>query len=41
MKLTAIWKPLVILSATAAGSGAVAADPQVDLKTNKIGRAHV
>ena len=34
MKLTAIWKPLVILSATAAGSGAVAADPQVDLKTN-------
>jgi len=29
-----IWKPLVILSATAAGSGALAADPQVDLKTN-------
>ena len=34
MKLTDIWKPLVILSATAAGSGALAADPQVDLKTN-------
>ena len=29
-----IWKPLVILSATAAGTGALAADPQVDLKTN-------
>ena len=34
MKLTDIWKPLVILSATAAGSGALAADPQVDLKTS-------
>ena len=34
MKLTDIWKPLVILSASAAGSGALAADPQVDLKTN-------
>jgi cyclophilin family peptidyl-prolyl cis-trans isomerase len=34
MKLINIWKPLVILSATAAGSGALAADPQVDLKTN-------
>jgi peptidyl-prolyl cis-trans isomerase A (cyclophilin A)/peptidyl-prolyl cis-trans isomerase B (cyclophilin B) len=34
MKLTEFWKPLVILSATAAGSGALAADPQVDLKTN-------
>ena len=34
MKLIDIWKPLVILSATAAGSGALAADPQVDLKTN-------
>jgi peptidyl-prolyl cis-trans isomerase A (cyclophilin A)/peptidyl-prolyl cis-trans isomerase B (cyclophilin B) len=34
MKLMHIWKPLVILSATAAGSGALAADPQVDLKTN-------
>jgi len=34
MKLMDIWKPLVILSATAAGSGALAADPQVDLKTN-------
>lgn len=28
------WKPLVILSATAAGSGALGADPQVDLTTN-------
>ena len=34
MKLKALWKPLVILSATAAGSGALAADPQVELKTS-------
>ena len=37
MKLMDFWKPLVILSATAAGSGAMAADPQVpqvDMKTN-------
>ena len=34
MKLTDFWKPLVILSATAAGAGALGADPQVDLKTN-------
>ena len=34
MKLIDIWKPLVILSATAAGSGALAADPQVDMKTS-------
>ncbi len=34
MRLMSFWKPLVILSATAAGSGALAADPQVDLKTN-------
>ena len=34
MKLMNFWKPLVILSATAAGSGALAADPQVDLKTS-------
>ena len=34
MKLIDFWKPLVILSATAAGSGALAADPQVDIKTN-------
>ena len=34
MRLMELWKPLVILSATAAGSGALAADPQVDLKTN-------
>ena len=34
MRLTDFWKPLVILSATAAGSAALGADPQVDLKTN-------
>ena len=37
MKLMDFWKPLVILSATAASSGAMAADPQVpqvDMKTN-------
>ena len=34
MKLTELWKPLVILSAAAAGPGALAADPQVDLKTD-------
>ena len=34
MKLIDFWKPLVILSATAAGAGALAADPQVDMKTN-------
>jgi len=34
MKLIDFWKPLVIISATAAGSGALAADPQVDIKTN-------
>ena len=34
MKLIDFWKPLVILSATAAGSGAMAADPQVDIKTS-------
>jgi peptidyl-prolyl cis-trans isomerase A (cyclophilin A)/peptidyl-prolyl cis-trans isomerase B (cyclophilin B) len=37
MKLIDFWKPLVILSATAAGSGALGADPQVtqvDMKTN-------
>jgi peptidyl-prolyl cis-trans isomerase B (cyclophilin B) len=34
MKLIDIWKPLVIISATAAGSGALAADPQVDMKTS-------
>src|SRR5258706_9425694 len=34
MRLMELWKPLVILSATAAGSGALAADPQVDMKTN-------
>jgi peptidyl-prolyl cis-trans isomerase B (cyclophilin B) len=34
MKLIDIWKPLVVLSAAAAAPGALAADPQVDLKTN-------
>ena len=34
MKLIDIWKPLVVLSAAAASPGALAADPQVDLKTN-------
>jgi cyclophilin family peptidyl-prolyl cis-trans isomerase len=34
MKLKDFWKPLVMLSAAAAGPGALAADPQVDLKTN-------
>jgi cyclophilin family peptidyl-prolyl cis-trans isomerase len=34
MKLIEFWKPLVILSAAAAGGGAMAADPQVDLKTS-------
>jgi peptidyl-prolyl cis-trans isomerase A (cyclophilin A)/peptidyl-prolyl cis-trans isomerase B (cyclophilin B) len=34
MKLIDFWKPLVILSAAAGSSGAMAADPQVDLKTN-------
>jgi peptidyl-prolyl cis-trans isomerase A (cyclophilin A)/peptidyl-prolyl cis-trans isomerase B (cyclophilin B) len=34
MKLIDFWKPLVILSAAAGAPGAMAADPQVDLKTN-------
>jgi peptidyl-prolyl cis-trans isomerase B (cyclophilin B) len=34
MKLTDFWKPLVMLSAAAAAPGALAADPQVDLKTS-------
>ena len=34
MKLNGFWKPLVILSAAAAGGGAMAADPQVDMKTS-------
>jgi len=34
MKLIDFWKPLVVLSAAAASPGALAADPQVDLKTN-------
>ncbi len=32
--LSSLWKPLVMLSAAAASPGALAADPQVDLKTN-------
>jgi peptidyl-prolyl cis-trans isomerase A (cyclophilin A)/peptidyl-prolyl cis-trans isomerase B (cyclophilin B) len=34
VKLLNLWKPLVILSAAAGAPGALAADPQVDLKTN-------
>jgi peptidyl-prolyl cis-trans isomerase A (cyclophilin A)/peptidyl-prolyl cis-trans isomerase B (cyclophilin B) len=34
MKLLNIWKPMVILSVAAGSPGALAADPQVDLKTN-------
>jgi cyclophilin family peptidyl-prolyl cis-trans isomerase len=34
MKLIDFWKPLVVLSAAAAAPGALAADPQVDLKTD-------
>ena len=34
LKLLNLWKPLVMLSAAAASPGALAADPQVDLKTN-------
>src|SRR5947207_15806529 len=34
MKLSDIWKPVVLLSVAAGSPGALAADPQVDLKTN-------
>jgi peptidyl-prolyl cis-trans isomerase A (cyclophilin A)/peptidyl-prolyl cis-trans isomerase B (cyclophilin B) len=34
MKLKQLWKPLVVLSVAAGSPGALAADPQVDLKTN-------
>jgi cyclophilin family peptidyl-prolyl cis-trans isomerase len=34
MKLKEIWKPLVVLSVAAGSPGALAADPQVDLKTS-------
>ena len=34
MKLIDFWKPLVMLSAAAGAPGALAADPQVDMKTN-------
>jgi cyclophilin family peptidyl-prolyl cis-trans isomerase len=34
LRLLGLWKPLVMLSAAAAAPGALAADPQVDLKTN-------
>jgi peptidyl-prolyl cis-trans isomerase B (cyclophilin B) len=33
-RLSCLWKPLVVLSAAAAAPGALAADPQVDLKTS-------
>ena len=34
MKLNDFWKPLVVLSVAAGAPGVLAADPQVDLKTN-------
>lgn len=34
MKLIDFWKPLVMLSAAAGAPGALAADPQVDMKTS-------
>ena len=34
MKLIDLCKPLVVLSAAAAAPGAVAADPQVDIRTS-------
>ena len=34
MKLIRIWQPLVVLSVAAGSPGALAADPQVDLKTS-------
>ena len=34
MKLNHLWKPLVMLSVAAGAPGALAADPQVDLKTS-------
>ncbi len=34
VRLSSLWKPLVMLSAAAAAPGALAADPQVDLKTS-------
>ena len=34
MKLHDIWKPLVVVSVAAGAPGAMAADPQVDLKTS-------
>ena len=34
MKLNRFWKPLVVLSVAAGSPGALAADPQVDLKTS-------
>jgi peptidyl-prolyl cis-trans isomerase B (cyclophilin B) len=33
-RLSGLWKPLVMLSAAATAPGALAADPQVDLKTS-------
>ena len=34
MKLTTLWTPLVMLSAAAGSAGALAADPQVDVRTS-------
>ena len=33
-RLSCLWQPLVVLSAAAAGPGALAAEPQADLKTS-------
>lgn len=34
MKLGSLWKPLIVLSAAATSGGALAADPQVDVRTS-------
>lgn len=34
LRLSRLWKPLVVLSAAAASPGALAAEPQIDLKTS-------
>jgi peptidyl-prolyl cis-trans isomerase B (cyclophilin B) len=34
MNIAKLWKPLIVLSAAAAGPGALAAEPQVDVRTS-------
>lgn len=34
MNITKLWKPLIVLSAAAASPGALAADPQIDVRTS-------